>query len=481
MNVTFEKKDALNGVISVNISTEDYLPTYEKKLKDYSKKANIPGFRAGHAPKSMIEKMVGNSLLLEEINGLASKGLFDYIEENKLNILGQPILTEDTKIDELSRTASYTFSFDLGLAPEIALNISAADKYSKYSVAITDKMLDEEVERMVKRLGQLTDVDSVAENDMIYVSLTELSEEGAPLEGGVNADSVPLAINTIKDEALKNQFISLEKGAELTVNIFALFNNDEAEMSHALSVQKPGIIDLSPNFKLTIKEIKRTTNSELNQEFFDKVYGKDAVTTETEFRAKIAEELKAYFDQQAQHLLEHELFDSLVAKHDIHLPDAFLKRWLIDRHKDKFNTENVDLAYVPEAKYLKNHILEEKILLSNGIKIDEDEILAAAMAHTKNMFGAYGNQGISDELLLSIVEPQLKKEEFRSRMINVAARSKVNEYLMQTITIIPNEVSAEEFINIMETHNHKHHDHEHEHEEHDYEGHDHEHEEVASI
>ncbi|MDP1726939.1 MAG: trigger factor [Bacteroidota bacterium] len=475
MNVTFEKKDALNGVISVHINTEDYLPTYEKKLKDYSKKANIPGFRAGHAPKSMIEKMVGNSLLLEEINGLASKGLFDYIDENKLNILGQPVLTEDTKIDELSRTASYTFSFDLGLAPEIDLNISAADTYSKYSVTITDKMLDEEMDRMVKRMGQLTDADAVAENDMIYVGLTELTDEGSVLEGGVNADSVPIAINTIKDEALKNQFISLEKGAELTVNIFTLFNNDEAEMSHALSVQKPGVIDLSPNFKLIIKEIKRTTNSELNQEFFDKIYGKDVVTTETEFRAKIADELKAYFDQQAQHLLEHELFDSLVAKHDIHLPDAFLKRWLIDRHKDKFNTENVDLAYIPEAKYLKNHILEEKILVSNGIKIDEDEILAAAIAHTKNMFGAYGNQGISDELLLSIVEPQLKKEDFRSRMINVAARSKVNEYLMQTITIVPNEVSAEEFFAIMETHNHKHHDHEHAHEEHD-----HEHEEIAT-
>ena len=141
MNVTFEKKDALNGTISVGITQEDYLSSYEKKLKDYGKKANIPGFRAGHAPKGMIEKMVGNSLLLEEINGLASKGLFDYIDANKLNILGQPILTEDTKIDELTKEANYTFNFDLGITPEIELNIGKSDVYTKYAATITDAMM----------------------------------------------------------------------------------------------------------------------------------------------------------------------------------------------------------------------------------------------------------------------------------------------------------------------------------------------------
>jgi trigger factor len=205
MNVTFEKKDALNGTISVGISTEDYLPSYEKKLKDYGKKANIPGFRPGHAPKGMIEKMVGNSLLLEEINALASKGLFDYIEENKLNILGQPILTEDTKIDELTKEANYTFTFDLGLSPQIELNISKADVYTKYSPVTSDAMIADEIERMKKRFANLVDADVVEENDMIYATLTELAENGETLEGGVNADSVPIAVNTIKVDELKNK------------------------------------------------------------------------------------------------------------------------------------------------------------------------------------------------------------------------------------------------------------------------------------
>jgi trigger factor len=467
MNVTFEKKDALNGTISVNITMEDYLPTYEKKLKDYGKKANIPGFRAGHAPKGMIEKMVGNSLLLEEINGLASKGLFDYIDEHKMNILGQPVLTEDTKIDELNKSANYTFKFDLGLTPQIELNISNADTYVKYKAVVPDSMVDEEIARMKKSTGSLTDVEEVGADDMVYVALTELNDSDEPFEGGVHADAVPVAINTIKVDELKNELIGKSKGTELTVNVFALFNSDESEMGHALGIQKQTVADLNPTFKLVINEIKRTGESEINQEFFDKIYGAGVVSSMEELQVKIKEELGGYFNQQAQHLLEHELFDSLVAKHNIELPDDFLKRWLMERHADKFTPENLEEAYKPEANYLKNHILEEKIMVTNNIKVDDEDIKAAAIAYTKQMFGAYGNQGLSDDILMSIVEPQLQKEDFRSRMINMAVREKVNTWLLDTITIETKEVSMDEFNKIMETHNHKHHtqNHAHEHEE----------------
>lgn len=462
MNVTFEKKDALNGTISVGISTEDYLPSYEKKLKDYGKKANIPGFRAGHAPKGMIEKMVGNSLLLEEINALASKGLFDYIEENKLAILGQPILTEDTKIDALTKDANYTFNFDLGLSPEIELNISKADVYTKYAPVTSDEMIAEEIERMKKRFANLVDADVSEVNDMIYVTLSELGENGEILEGGVHAENVPVAINTIKLDELKNSLVGLTKGTFVDLNVFALFNNDEVEMSHALGIQKQTVSDLNTTFKLTVSEIKRTGSSEMNQEFFDKIYGPGVVSSEDELKEKIREELNAYFNQQAQHLLEHELFDSLVAKHNISLPDDFLKRWLMERHADKFTADNLEEAYKPEANYLKNHILEERILTSNDLKVNDEDIKQAAINHTKQMFGAYGGaQGLSDEILMSIVEPQLQKEDFRSRMINVAVRLKVNEWLLNTITIENKEISADEFTKVMQAHNQQHHAHAH--------------------
>ncbi len=457
MNVTFDKKDELNASISVSIEPNDFTASYEKKLKDYGKKANIPGFRAGQAPKGVIEKMVGQSILLEEVNGLASKGLFDYIEENKLHVLGQPVMSEDTKIDELSKTASYTFSFDIGLAPEFELNISSADSYPFYTVNVTDEMVNDELNRLRKQMGVLTDVEEVGENDMVYVQLNELLDSGEVLEGGVNAPSVPLAINTIKDEVLNAQIRGLKKGETIKVNIFTLFNHDEMEMSHALGVQKQGVPDLGKEFNLTLNEIKRTTESEMNQEFFDKIYGKDQITTEEELRTKLSAEIKGYFDQQANHLLEHELFDSLVAKHNISLPDATLKRWLIDRHADKFNADNIEEGYIPEANYLRNHLLEEKILVSNDLKIDEEEIRNAAKAYTMQMFGGYNMGNLSDDILNSIIEPQMQKEEFRSRMINVAARNKVNDYLLNTITKDIKEVSVEEFNAIIAEHNGKHH------------------------
>lgn len=468
MNVTFDKKDELNGTIAISIEPTDFIPSYDKKLKDYGKKANIPGFRAGQAPKGVIEKMVGQSILLEEVNMVASNALHDYIEQNKLNILGQPVLTEDTKIDELSKTASYTFKFEIGLTPEIELNISSADSYPYYSVTVSEAMVDDEINRMRKQMGTLTDVEEVGENDMVYASLTELNEGGEVLDGGVNAPSVPLAVNTIKDEELKKAVMALTKGASMNLNIFALFNNDEVEMSHALGVQKAGIADLNKEFRFTLNEIKRTTESEINQELFDKIYGPGAISTEEELRTRIKTEIQGYFEQQANHLLEHELFDSLVAKHSITLPDEFLKRWLMDRHPDKFNAENIDEAYKPEANYLRNHILEEKILLSNNIQITEEDIRAAAKGYTLQMFGGYNMGNLGDDFLNSIIEPQLKKDDFRSRMINVAARAKVNEYLMNTITKDVKEVSIEEFNAIVSEHNAKHH-HNHEHD------HDHEH------
>lgn len=457
MNVTFEKKDNLNGTISVNVSTTDYAPEMDKKINEYRKKANIPGFRPGMAPKSMIEKMFGTSMLLEAVNAAASKGLFDYIDENKLNILGQPVLNDESKIDELAKDKDYTFKFDIGLAPEFTLNVSEKDVFTKYQVAIDDKMIDEEVDRLRKRFGNLTDVETAGDNDVVYTIMTELGDNGEVLEGGVHSDSTPILTSTIKSDSVKSLFIGAEKGKEFTVNIFELFNNDESEISHALNVNKQTVADIGANFKVVVKEIKRNETAEINQEFFDKAYGAGVVSSEAELREKIKAELESYFGGQADHLIEHEMMDTVVAKQQIELPDAFLKRWLIDRHPDKFNAENVDQNYVHEANYLRNHLFEEKILAENNVKVEEADIKQAAINYTKNMFGAYGNSGISDEMLESIVEPSLKKEDYRSRMINIAVSNKVREILKAKVTIETKTVTSEEFFKLVQDHNTAHH------------------------
>lgn len=457
MNVTFDKKDALNGTISVNISSADYTKEIDNKLKDFQKRANIPGFRPGMAPKGMIEKMYGTTVLLEAINSTASKGLFDYIEEHKLNILGQPVLTEDTKVDELKNGNDYTFKFDIGLAPEFNLNISDKDVFTKLKVVIDEKQIDEEVERMQKRFGNLTEVEKTTEDDIVYTTMAELDDNGNVIEGGVYSDSTPVLIQSIKNEAIKNEFLGSEKGKSFDVNVFDLFDNSESEISHALNINKLTVGDISKNFRVTVKEIKRNEKAEVNQELFDKVYGEGNVSSMEDMRARIKSELEQYFSGQADHLLEHEMIDSLVAKQNIELPDEFLKRWLIDRHADKFNTENVNENYGNEARYLKNHLFEEKVLGDAGVKVEEADIKAAALNYTRSMFGAYGTQGLSDEMLESIIEPSMKKEDYRSKMINLAVSQKVRDVIKNKVKVEEKEVSSEEFFKLVAAHNEAHH------------------------
>lgn len=457
MNVTFDKKDALNGTISVNISNADYAKEIDNKLKDYQKRANIPGFRPGMAPKGMIEKMYGTTVLLEAINSAASKGLFDYIEEHKLNILGQPVLTEDTKVDELKKGSDYTFRFDIGLAPEFDLNLSEKDVFTKLKVAIDEKQVDEEVDRIQKRFGNLTEVEATTEDDIVYTTMAELDDDGNVIEGGVYSDSTPVLIQSIKNEAIKNEFLGSTVGKSFDVNVFDLFDNSESEISHALNINKLTVGDISKNFRVTVKEIKRNEKAAVNQELFDKVYGPGTVTTEAEMRERIKAELENYYSGQADHLLEHEMIDTLVDKQNIALPDEFLKRWLIDRHADKFNKENVDDNYGNEARYLKNHLFEEKVLSEAGVKVEESDIKAAALNYTRSMFGAYGTNGLSDEMLENIIEPSMKKEDYRSRMINLAVSQKVRDVIKNKVKIEEKEVSSEEFFKLVAEHNEKHH------------------------
>jgi len=460
MNVTFDKKDALNGTISVQIESTDYMPTYDKKLKDYRKKANIPGFRPGTVPMGMIEKQVGNSILLDEINTAASKGLYDYINGEKINLLGEPVLNQETIIDKLEKGLDYTFKFDIGLAPEFDLNISKGDVFTKYGVSVDEAEVNEEIERMRKRFGKLEEV-TIAEqdNDMVYLNLVELTEDKTALEGGVKADNVPMLLSAVKNAEAKALLTGISKGATSTVNIFTLFDNDEQEMSHALGVAKVGIADLNQNFSFEVVDIKRNVEGDINQELFDSAYGPGNITSLEALKEKVAEDIKGFYTSQADHLLEHNMMDTLVAKHNVTLPDEFLKRWLMDRYADKFNADNVEEAYKPEANYLKNHLVEEKIMKAADIKIEEADIRAAAVEYTKQMFGGYAMSGLNEDLINQLIEPSLKKEDYRSRMINSAVKIKVNAAVKDMITVEEKLVSKDEFMKIVEEHNAAHHNH----------------------
>lgn len=467
MNISLNYHDDLNATMTVSVEKADYAGHVEKALKNYQKKANIPGFRPGKAPLGMIQKMYGTSVLVDEVNNYTSEAINKYIDENKLEVLGQPVLSDDSEQADWSSAGDFTFRFDIGIAPKFELNMGSSDRFVLYKPAISADMLEKEIARVQQRYGNQTEGSQVEDNDIIQVKATELGENGEALEAGVSADSSVL-VSHINDEATKKLFLGQSTGAKVKANVFDVFNHDEAEISTAFNISKQTVADLGKMFEFEITAIKRQEPAPLGQELFDKIYGPGKIEGEEAFRNKIREELQQYYMAEANHALEHDMYQTLQDKHFIPLPDAFLKRWLISRHPDKFNADNIDQKYIPEAAYLRSTLFQEKIISSQGLKIEEEDLLNASLAYTKRMFFGYNmNMDISD-YLLNYAKEQLKDNNYRSRMINMAIETKVINTMKTLVNIEEQELSMEEFKEKMREHNEKHHAqhaHEHSHEE----------------
>lgn len=473
MNINFEQKDELNATISITVEKSDYAESVDKALKTYQRKAVIPGFRPGKTPMSIVQKMYGTGVLLEEVNKLASQGISKYLEENKIDVLGQPTLAENNEDYDWTTAQDFNFKFDIGVAPKFDLQISPSDKFKRYIVNVDDKMIDEEITRVRQRYGSTGESEVSGQNDIIYATATELNSDGTALEGGVSSE-ISVLISVIKEDQLKSTLMGLKIGDEVNTDIFKLFDGNETEISTVLKINKETVHDLNKDFKLKIDGIKSFAPAELNQELFDKIYGAGSVTNEDEFRNKIKEELENFYKGESEHKLEHEMFDELAAKHNIKLPDTFLKKWLMDRHPDKFNPENVDKNYIPEANYLKNSLFQDKIIAANNIEINEEDLKAASLDYTKRMFFGYNLNVPAGDYLDKISEENLKDNNYRSKILNAAIVKRVNEALKSMVTVEEVQISSEEFFKMMEEHRAMHH-HNHDHD-HGDEVHEHEHE-----
>lgn len=474
MNISIQHKDSLNATITIQVDKTDYTPLVEKAMKNYQRKAQVPGFRPGKVPMGMIQKMYGTSVLIDEVNRFTSDALNTFIDENKLEVLGQPVLNEETEVTDWNTSQNFTFLFDIGLSPKFDLDITKKDIFTKYIPKIDEELIDKEVERSRDRYANQTTAEVVGDNDIITVIGTELDENGKVLEGGVNKEFTVLT-SAIKNEAVKNQFIGQKNGATVVADLFEVFDNNATEISTVLGVSKETVNDLNKQFSFEIKEIKRQEKAELNQELFDKAYGENAVKSIEEYRNKIREELEQFYAAEADHALEHELYDTIKSKHHIELPDAFLKRWLLSRYADKFTPETIDEKYAPEAAYLRSTLFQEAVISANGIQVNEEDLLAASVNYTKRMFFGYNlNIPVSD-YLTQYAQEQLKDNNYRSRMLNMAIETKVLAALKDMVTINVEELQVDDFFKKMREHSDKHHhNHEHEHD------HDHAHEEAHS-
>lgn len=475
MDAKFAKTDDLNAKLSITLTPEDYRPAIEKELKELQRKVSMPGFRPGKAPMGIVQKNYGRSVKVDEVNRLASQYLFDYLRDNNIEILGQPLMsdTEESKIN-FDADEDFVFAFDLGLMPDFEINIGTQDVLTLYKIKVDEKMIDEEIANVQKRYAEISDVDVAEEKDVIYADVTELDEAGQPLEGGIANRRVSLTAELVTNEELKKQLVGIAKDTELKVNIFDLFNGNETVIGNALGIPKEGVNDLNPTFDMKVVEIKRYIDAEINQELFDKMFGAGVVTTVEDFRQKVEAELGFYFENEANHHLEHEISHLITDKHTFDLPDTFLKRWLMDTQNKTYNADNIESKYTAEKAGLRYSLVRDKFERLHNLEATPEEIEKASLGYTFNLFNQYGMYNPDPSTVKAFSDEQLKKDDYRNRMAEIAINRAVIATVKGMVTIEEKEVGTEEFYKIINEHNHAHHN-GHSHEGHDHDGHDHDH------
>jgi trigger factor len=458
MKVTLNKTDDLNAVIEVQLTPEDYKETVSGELRAYRKKANIPGFRPGNAPMGMIKKMVGKSIYLEEINKLANRGLVNYIVENKLNVVGQPLISDSKDpIADFDKEEDFTFFFDIGMAPEFSINLSEKDKMTRYKIEVGVKEIDEEIVNVSKRYGILEPIEKAEQDtDSIKGTLTELDSDGNAFEGGVQDKEATVLLEMIEDKKTKDALIGAVEYAEIKLDIFKLFKDNEGVIASTLQLPKEGIPDLNKTFLFKVQELKRYTPANIDQELFDKLFGPGTIKDEEEFKAKIKENLEDYYKGEAEHMLDHGLGHLILDKHKLKLPDTFLKRWLIESYPDTYNTENSDEKFSAEADTLRRQLVNEKFESEHKIEINEQERGEASRAFTFQQLKNYGFPNPDMQTVEYFEQKNKEDQKYMQQVDDMVMTQKINQLVKSMITIKEKKVKVDAFYDMIKKHNEEH-------------------------
>jgi len=447
MNISQEKIDSLNAVVTINIKPEDYQSRVDKAIKDHAKKAKIPGFRPGMVPPAHIKKMYGKSILVDEVNNLLSDTLNNYINEQQLEVLGQPLpKMDDNKQYNWDFADDFEFNYELGLAPAFEVDFSSKDKVTQYVIKADKETLESRIKNIRKSYGKMTNPDVSADGDVLYAELVQLSPDGSVFDGGVT-NTTSVRLDQVQDEKIKKSLIGLKKDDEVTLDIQKAYNNDATRIAAILKVDDETAAELKSNFRLTVKNVNRLEESDLNQEFFDKLFGEGTVTTEEEFRAKITEEVEAMFAQDADRKLQNDLYKLAIEKATFQLPDEFLKRWLKTTN-EKLTEEELTGGYDDFAKNLKWTLLENKIIKDNKIEIKYEEVFAAAKQRLDAQFRMYSPQPLSEEQLGQYAVQYLQNRDEANKIFEEVKALKALDYLKSVVTLDKKEVDAKDFSSV---------------------------------
>ena len=450
MNITKESIDDLNALLKIKLEKSDYEERVNNVLKDYKKKARIDGFRPGKVPFGMINKMYRKPVLVEEINKLVSESITKYLIEEKLNILGEPLPNTDTtsKIDWDNDT-DFEFSFDLGLAPDFELSVSAKDKFTRYKIKVDKTLIDKYIDSYASRFGAFKTVDYIEDKEYVKAEITQLNESGEVMEDGININEASLSIEMIKDDKIKTSFIGRQKGDTIDVDLKKAFPN-EVDLAALLKTDKSKLEEIKGEFRVTLKEITLYEKAEINQQLFDKVFGEGIINGEEEFIEKIKEEAAKILEQDSEYKLRLDIKDYYLKKFKKDLPVDFLKRW-IKLTNEKVTEEQIENEFPMFEKDLKWQLIKDKIIHDNEIKVDEKELKEAAKEMALMQFRQYtGMMNVPDEHLETYAVRILENEEDRRKIAERKLEDKVIELVKSTAKFDAKDITSEKFNKMIE-------------------------------
>jgi trigger factor len=451
MVITKELKDELNAVLKVVIVKDDYEPNVEKKLTDYRKKAKIDGFRPGKVPAGMIKKLYGKSVMVDEINNLLTESLPKYIQDEHINILGNPLPSEtEQKQNDWENSSDFEFAFDLGLSPEFEVNFSKKDKFKSYNIKPDPKLIQTYIDNYTRRFGTYKTSEVIESgNEMVKGTFIELSSAGIVKENGYNISDCTIYLEFMKDEDIKKSFIGNQTNGVLSFNLRKAYPND-VELASILHLKKEETAGIDSDFQFTIESISKFENAILNQELFDKIFGVGIITSIEQFNSKLENDIILNLSHESDIKFRTDAKDILLKKSNFKLPVEFLKRWILSSNEGKSTAEEINANFDHFENDLKWQLIQNKIVTLNDLQLTEDEILEFATRQTRMYFEQYGLSNVTDEQIYNFASEQLKKDDYRKRIIEQKMEDKVFDIIRDTVTVETVEVNNEEFDKIME-------------------------------
>lgn len=445
MNISKRQIDDLNVVVTIQVSPEDYADNVKNILEDYRRNAKIPGFRPGKVPAGLVKRQYGRAITIDEVNKLLQNSIFEYIQNEKLDILGNPLPVQKEDIDWDS-TEPIDFEFELGLTPEFELPINKRSKNAYYAISVDDATLDKEVKGIASRYGKMSEPEKTEADDILYGTMVEVDADGLTVEGGFSKE-LRFSVNELKTKKKQGEAMKLAAGETLAINPSKDFVADY-NVAGVFGVAEEAVANMA-GVEFTLNNVYRIEPAELNQELFDKVFGEGTVTSEEEFRNLLKEEMEKAYSRESDNYFLNTVSDMLMEKVEFDLPVAFLKKWMQTAGETVLSEEEVEAQWDNTSKGLKWQLIENKLVKDNHLHVHKEELEDYAAGYVRQQMAQFGQANIDDEQVKSIAQSVIQDQEQAQGMSDRILNDKMIAFFKENLKLEEKAVSYDEFVKLV--------------------------------